>query len=202
MTEVTPVSSVERKVIGLATAPPAVAVAVSVAAVEVDAAEAVEDLAESATIVTNLVTFRETVPKKDKKEEEEEDSADEVDSAVVADVAAAAAAVECATTASNPAIWRATVPRSALNAHGVVVSVADSVVAVASVVVVAEVVVAAAIVNATSAKAMATSRWIAPMSRRLVQSGARYLHRAWNKIRRIVWMTKEKKSNGKKKKKL
>lgn len=167
MTEVTPVSSVERRVIGLATAPPAVTVAVSVVAVEVDA---VEDLAESATIVTNLVTFRESVPKKDKKEEE----VDEAGSAVVA-VDVAAAEVECATTARDPAIWLATVLTSALNAREVVVSVVVSVVAVASEVVEAEVVAAVAeIVNATSAKAMATSRGIAPMSRHPGQSGARY----------------------------
>jgi len=156
VTEATPVSSVVKRDIGLASAPWVVAaVAASEAAEAVDVVAVVEVSVEFATTAMNLVTSLVSAHKVAVDVEEEE--------------VAEAAVVASVTTARNLAIWPAIAPMSVSSAKDVVAASAAVVVAaaaLAAVEVVAEAVVVVEIVSVTSAMATVTSRGTASLANR------------------------------------
>jgi len=173
VTEATPVSSVERKVIGLASAPwVEVGVVDSAEAVVDAAAVAGEDSVVSVTIAMSPGTSPESVLKAPAV------VVPEADLEVAAVDAAAAEAF--AITAKDLAIWLATARMSAWNAHHVaVVSAVDVVVGLVADAVVA-VAVAAVTVSATNAKALVTSRGTASLANKLGSMNSRAIN-VWNK---------------------
>lgn len=165
VTEATPVSSVVKRDIGLASAPWVVAaVAASEAAEAVDVVAVVEVSVEFATTAMNLVTSLVSAHKV-AVEVEEEALAVDVEEEEVAE----AAVVASVTTARNLAIWPAIAPMSVSSAKDVVAASAAVVVAaaaLAAVEVVAEAVVVVEIVSVTSAMATVTSRGTASLANR------------------------------------